>query len=233
MADALFPQEEALGKLLQLGRTQRLIVGIAANVRSQTLEQPAAEEMYLPEAQVAARALTFVLRSQLPPGEVISAARRVVQDTDRNLPLIRAGTLSDIVDQQVARPRFYMLLLTLFAVLAVSLAAIGTYGVVAYAVAQRTREIGVRLALGARPLQVVAIVLWQGCRPAAIGIAGGLAASLWVTRSLRGLLFEVPANDGVTFTVVTATLIALVLAACVVPARRAVRVSPARALRND
>jgi predicted permease len=232
-AEQFFPQEEPLGKVIQMGNAQLMIVGIAANVQSQSLERPAAPEMYVPHAQNPGRATTFVVRSELPPGQVLSAVRRIVQENDANMPLIRPGTLEQTLDQHVARPRFYMVLLTLFGVLAVSLAGIGTYGVVAYAVAQRTREIGLRIALGAQPSRLLLVMLWHGLKPAAIGIALGILGSLAASRLVSGLLFMVPATDPVTFTAVTALLAALVIVASLVPARRAMQVPPATALRGE
>ena len=211
----------------------RIIVGIVEDVHSQTLVDRAAPELYVPQPQTAARSATFVIRSQVPPSQVLSSTRQIVQARDRNLPVIRPGTLEQVVDRHVARPRFYMLLLALFAILAVCLASIGTYGVVAYAVAQRTREIGLRVALGARPAQVVFAMLWQGFKPAVVGIVLGLIGSVAAGRFIAGLLFNVSTTDPMTFAAVTLVLVGLVCAASIIPARRAVRVSPAIALRTE
>ena len=141
--------------------------------------------------------------------------------------------MQDVVDEQLARPRFYLVLIGLFAVLSVVLAAIGIYGVVAYVVAQRTREIGVRMALGARQGQVVGLMLWQGLRPAAMGMAIGLVVAIGAARLIRGLLYEVQPHDPMTFVAVSVGLLVVVVIACAIPARRASGVAPAEALRGE
>ena len=141
--------------------------------------------------------------------------------------------MSEIVDSQMARPRFYLVLVGLFAGLAVVLAAVGLYGVVAYVVTQRTREIGVRMALGATRAEVVRLMLWQGLRPAAAGMLLGIGTAIAVSRAIRGLLYEVHPNDPVTFAGVSVALLAVVLVACAIPAGRASAVAPAEALRGE
>jgi putative ABC transport system permease protein len=233
-AEAYFPQEEAIGKIIRFGRDDsRMIVGIVENVHSQTLEQVSQPEMYMPHAQVGQRNTTFVIRSEVPASQILSALRPIIQERDRNLPLIRPGTLEDTVNRQVARPRFYLLLLALFATLAVSLASIGTFGVVAYAVEQRRKEIGVRIALGARPAQVLLVMLWEGLKPAVVGIVLGLAGAFAASRFMNRLLFRIPATDPWTFASVTLLLIGLVALASIVPAARAMRVPAATALRTE
>jgi ABC-type antimicrobial peptide transport system permease subunit len=137
------------------------------------------------------------------------------------------------VQEQLAPSRFYLSLIGVFAFLALLLAAVGMYGIVAYMVLQRRWEIGVRMALGARMRQVVQLVLWQGMRPALVGITVGLAGSLWATALIRGLLYEVAPQDPLTFAVVPIALVLVVIAACAAPARQATRIQPAAALRSD
>jgi putative ABC transport system permease protein len=152
---------------------------------------------------------------------------------DPRLPLLRPGTFQDLEAQALARPRFYLLLLGIFAVLAVALAAVGIYGVVAYIVTLRTREIGVRVALGARTREILRLVMWHGLRPALAGIGLGVFAALGAGRVFAGLLYEVAPADPATFAIVIALLLIVVAAACVVPALRAARIPAAIALRSD
>jgi ABC-type antimicrobial peptide transport system permease subunit len=166
-------------------------------------------------------------------GDALDAARRELQALDPELPMMQPGTLADLAAAQLAQPRFYVLLLGLFAGLAVLLASVGMYGVVAYAVSQRTREIGIRMALGARAPQVVRLVLWQGLRPAAWGIVIGVIAAIWGGGLLRGLLYQVVPQDPLTLIAVPVVLMATVTIACAVPARRATRIPPAIALRSE
>lgn len=167
------------------------------------------------------------------PAALLEAARRELHALDLELPVIQPGTLTQLVDQQLAQPRFYLVLLGLLAALAVVLAAVGMYGVVAYVVSQRTKEIGVRMALGARAPQVVQLVLWQGVRPAILGIVLGVLGALWTGSLMRGLLYEVAPQDPLTLFVVSLLLLGVVVAACAIPARRATRVAPATALRSE
>jgi ABC-type antimicrobial peptide transport system permease subunit len=139
--------------------------------------------------------------------------------------------MQQLVDDALAQPRFYLLLLSLFATLAVVLAAVGIYGVVAYVAGQRRREIGVRMALGAGPADVVGLVVWQGLKPALLGAAIGLAVALGGSNAVGALLYEVSPRDAVVMTIVTVVLLIVVVLACMVPAARATRVPPTTALR--
>jgi predicted permease len=234
LADAVWPGESPVGRPVSISTFgSAIVVGVVANVRSQTLSVQAQPEMYVPHAQAGTRTVTYVVKSTLDSARVLSAARDVVKRFDSRLPLIGPGTMTELVDQQLARPRFYLVLIGLFAVLAVALAAIGIYGVVAYVVGQRTREIGVRMALGASERQVVALMVWQGLRPSAVGIAVGLAVAAAAGRLIQGLLYEIRPYDPVTFVGVSAALLTVVLLACAIPARRASRVPPAEALRDS
>jgi predicted permease len=234
MADTFWPGENPVGRPIQIdGQEPGLVVGVVANVRSQLVAREADPEMYVPHAQTGLRSIMYVVRSSTPPSQILSAAREIVRRLDTRLPLIFPAAMADLVDEQMARPRFYLVLISLFAVLAVVLAAVGIYGVVAYVVTQRTREIGVRMALGARQQQVVRLMLWQGLRPAVLGMAlGGLAAA-GGARLVQGLLYEVSPYDPVTFAAVSAVLLVVVFVACVIPARRASAVPPADALRAE
>ena len=165
---------------------------------------------------------------------VLTQARALLRSLDPNIPLARPGSMTDFVQERMAAPRFYMMMLTGFSLLAVILAAIGIYGVVAYLVAQRTREIGVRIALGARVANVVRLVLWQGMRPALLGIALGVIGALSAAQVMNKLLYEqIGARDPITFVSVPLLVIVTVLAACILPARRAGNTPPAIALRSE
>jgi predicted permease len=234
MADEFWPGEDPLGRPIQIGsQPAGVVVGIVANVRSQTLATAAQPEMYVPHAQSGQRSMMYVIKSSLGTAQVLGASREVVKQLDARLPLIGPSSMQDVVDEQLARPRFYLVLIGLFAVLSVVLAAIGIYGVVAYVVAQRTREIGVRMALGARQGQVVGLMLWQGLRPAALGMAIGLIVAIGGARLIRGLLYEVQPHDPMTFVAVSMGLLVVVVIACAIPARRASGVAPAEALRSE
>jgi ABC-type antimicrobial peptide transport system permease subunit len=189
--------------------------------------------MYVPHAQVGTRAMTFVVKSGQAPGQVLSAARDIVRRLDARLPLVFPGSLPALEDAARARPRFYLGLLAVFAGLALVLAAVGIYGVVSYAVTERTREIGVRMALGAGRRQVISLMMWYGLRPSALGMVAGLGGALATTQVMRGLLYEVEPTDPLTFAAVSGVLLAVACGACALPAWRASRVPPAEALRGE
>jgi putative ABC transport system permease protein len=244
MADMFWPGEDPVGRPILLGQPA-IVVGVVGNVRSQTLAMEAMPEMYVPHAQTTLRSIMYVVKSMggsrsdptssptAATSQVLSAARQVVQKLDPRLPLIFSGSMSDLVDRQLARPRFYVVLLGLFAALALILAAVGIYGVVAYLVTQRTREIGVRMVLGANQREVVGLMLWQGLRPAVAGMALGLVVAMLTGRLIQGLLYQVQPHDPLTVASVSLTLLAVVLIACVIPALRASAVAPADALRSE
>lgn len=232
-ADKYFPAEDPIGHPLRVAGRDRQVVGVVADVRSQNLTAPPAPEVYVPHAQTSVRAITYVVKSAQPAGRVLADARAVVQAMDTQVPLIFPETMDEVLGRATARPRFYTLLLALFAVVAVSLATVGVYGVVSYAVSQRTREIGVRMALGAGRAQVVRMIVWQGLRPALAGVAAGLGVALASGRLIRGELYGVGTHDPATFAAVTGLLIAVVVLASVVPAFRATHVAPASALRGE
>ena len=233
MADVFWPGENPIGRPIQIsGQDPAIVVGVVANVRSQTLATAAQPEMYAAHPQTGVRTVMYVVKSSLPSAQVIAAARDVVRKLDTRLPLISPSAMSQLVDAQLARPRFYLVLVAIFAVLAVVLAAVGVYGVVAYVVTQRTREIGVRMALGARQTEVIALMLWQGLRPAVVGLALGLAAAAAGGRAIQELLYEVHPLDPSTYVGVTVLLLLIVSVACAIPARRASAVPPADSLRS-
>jgi len=177
--------------------------------------------------------MTLVLRTSLDPASLVSAVRQQVRALDKNIPVYAAQTMDDLFAAEVASQRFNAGALVGFAGFAILLAAVGIYGVVAYAVSQRTREMGVRIALGARRGNVLRMILNQGFRLALTGVGLGLAASFALTRLMTGLLFGVKPSDPPTFILVTAALLAVALAACWIPAHRATRIDPVVALRHE
>ena len=174
-----------------------------------------------------------MIRTTVPPQTLFQSVRDAVASVDPALEPANFRTMNDLVSESVAQPRFNTTLLAAFAALALLLAAIGIYAVIAYSVTQRTREIGVRLALGARKGDVIRLVLRQGMTPALAGAALGLAGAWAMTRLISGLLFEVNATDPATFAAVTLLLLAIALLACWIPARRAAKVDPMIALRCE
>jgi putative ABC transport system permease protein len=238
LARRLFGSETAVGshvRLLNPGESPewREVVGVVADVRFSGLDDPAEAAIYTPFAQTPFPFSFPVVRTRTDPRAAAEPIRRVLADVDPRLASARIAPMSDLVTGSVAERRFSMLLLSGFALLALALAAVGTYGVIAYDVALRTREIGVRLALGAPPSRVVAGVVRQGIGLVGLGAALGLCGAWAATRVLGDLLYELSPNDPATFAVGAALLAVVATAASYVPARRAARVDPVVALRAD
>ena len=177
--------------------------------------------------------MSLVVRTSLPPSTILPAIKNAIWSVDRNQPVFEVRSMDEIVSGIVSAPRLAFLLLGVFASLALALAAIGIYGVTSYLVSQQTHEIGVRMAMGAQPSDISRMVLGHGARLAGIGIIGGTAAALALTRPLSSLLFGVSATDPLTFVGVAILLTTVALAACYVPARRAMHVDPVVALRCE
>ncbi len=209
------------------------IVGVVEDVRSQRLTQTAAPEMYVPEAQMGSDYLTVLVRSAAGAPDPVPLVREEVKRLEPTVALRDVTTMDTVVTEALAPARFQLVLLGAFAVLALVLAAVGLYGVVAYAVAGRTREIALRMTLGARQGQVVALVLRQGMVPLAIGLVLGLGLALGASRVLSSVLYEVKPHDPLTFAAAAGILAAVALAAAAVPASRASRIAPMVALRQD
>lgn len=240
MASKIWPGENPLGKRFTFGDPSdpedpgwRTVVGVVADVRHDTLDQEKVSEAYWPQAQGPSSDTVLVLRTAGDPVQLAGPLREAVRGIDRDLPLERIQPMEQVVSEALAQSRFKTLLLGLFAALALGLAAVGVYGVVSYSVAQRTHEMGIRLALGARPDQVRRMVLLQGMRVVLISSAVGIAAALFATRFLREQVYGVSATDPVTFAVVPLVLLAVALVANWVPALRATRVDPLEALRYE
>ena len=242
MAEQLWPGQSAVGKRIRTGGFDvtpdtpwMTVIGVTGRVKQYTLdgEEPRIA-MYHWHKQRPSRALNVVMRTATSdPAALSVAARQVIKALDPDLPIYNVKTMQSRVDESLARRRFAMTLLALFAALAFGLAAIGTYGVIAYLVSQGTREIGIRMALGATPEQVARMVVQGGMTIAALGIAAGLAGALLLTRFMESLLFGVEATDPLTFGGIVGLLALMALAATYVPARRAARIDPLISLRSE
>ncbi|MBZ5501892.1 MAG: ABC transporter permease [Acidobacteriia bacterium] len=245
LANSIFPGEDPIGKRLHFGTgPSQEIVGVVGHVRQWGLgTDPKGAVHYQtywsfkqlagPLLPILASTTYVVVRSARSPASLVDPIRRGIHAIDGNAPLYDVRTMREIMAASLAERRFSMVLLGVFAAIALLLAAIGIYGVVSYLAAQRTHEIGIRMALGARPGDVLRMVLSQGGRMALVGIAVGLAASLALTRLMVTMLFGVSATDPVTFAGVVVFLLGVVLLACWIPARRATRVDPMVALRYE
>jgi predicted permease len=233
-----FPGEDPLGRRVQLpGRNGPgpwvSIVGVVRDVKMEALDAGERPALYRPLWQVSSMSVTFVLRGLRRAAELASQIESAVRGIDSELPVYAVRSMDEAMASTVSQRRFAMLLLALFAAAALALSAIGIYGVVSYTVARRTREIGIRMALGARPGDALAMVLGQGLRLILAGVALGLAGSLALTRTLATLLYGVSPRDPVTLGGIAALLVAVALAASYLPARRASVISPTEALRSE
>ena len=209
------------------------IVGVVADTKLYGLDNPARLEIYYPYLQRPNSDMNLVVRSAVDPSSLTASIRAAVAAIDKDQPIFAVHTMQELVDDSISTRRLTLVLLGIFSALALILAAIGIYGVVAYSVALRTQEIGIRMALGAQSQDVLRLVLGQGARIAFFGVAIGLAAAAALARLLSSLLFSVSASDPITFATVAVLLIAVALLACYIPARRALRVDPIIALRYE
>ncbi|HET9480333.1 MAG TPA: ABC transporter permease [Candidatus Polarisedimenticolia bacterium] len=238
-ARRLWPDEDALGRRFRLGAGDGntapwlTIVGVAADVHHESIEQSAELEMYLPFEQYASRTMSLVLRTGGDPAAMARAARERIRSIDPEQPVFNVAGMEELVAQSVAPRRSALVLLGLFAALAVALATVGLYGVVAHAAAERTREIGIRIALGAQARDVLRLILGQGMKLALFGVAAGLAVCLATLRMMSSLLFDVDPADPLTLTGIVALLVGVAALACWLPARRAARMDPIAALRHE
>ncbi|MHB8412547.1 MAG: ADOP family duplicated permease [Candidatus Acidiferrales bacterium] len=229
--------KDPVGKRLNLGTPEKpewwQVVGEVGNVKAFGFERPDLPTLYRPYAQLPVGLIAFTIRTEGDPAALLKSAEQAVWDVDEDQPVFQALPMSTLAAQSVALRRVSTLLLAGFAMLALALAAVGIYGVMAYSVAQRTHEIGVRMALGAQQDDVLKMVVGQGIKLILVGAGIGIVAALALTRLMAALLFGVTATDPATFLGVTILLVAVALLACYIPARRAMRTDPMVALRDE
>jgi putative ABC transport system permease protein len=232
-----FPGEDPIGRRLDVAmfETPKFaeIIGVVGNVRYDSLIDEAPPAVYFPLPDLAYPFMSLVIRTDGDPAALAPSVQREIRAVDPNQPVSNVRTMGQVMSEWVSRSRFNTLLLGLFAALATLLSAVGIFGVMNYSVALRTREIGLRLAVGAQPRQVLMLILKQGLLLTIVGVVLGLAAAFALTRLLSGLLFGVAAVDVTTFTTISLLLVIVSLLACYLPARRAMRIDPLSALRYE
>ena len=235
-----FPGENALGKHITAGLSdgvhgegQREIVGIVGDVKEHSLTKEAPPVFYLPFAQTEVTSPYIVVRTNGNPASIVAPLRAQIGSIDRNVPVFRVHTMDDLLADVASQPRFQMVLLTSFAAMALLLAVVGLYAVLSYMVAQRTNEMGLRLALGAQRGDVLRLILGRGLALAAIGVVVGVVAAAALTHFVASMLYGVSAFDWPTYLLVTAAFLLVSLAASAAPAMRAANVDPGRTLREQ
>jgi len=237
LARAYFAEEDPIGHRLDVAMfekpTPAEIIGVVGNVRYDSLIDASPPAVYFPHPDLTYSFMTLVIRTDGEPSAIAPAVQREIRSLEPNQPVSDVRTMNQVMSEWVARSRFNTLLLGLFAGLATLLSAVGIFGVMNYSVALRTREIGLRLAVGAQPRQVLLLILKQGFWLTIVGVVLGLAAAFALTRLLSGLLFGVAAIDVTTFATISLLLVIVSLLACYLPARRAMRIDPLRALRYE
>jgi predicted permease len=234
-ARVFWPNEDPLGKLIGPNGVPNwlTIVGVIGDVRHAALGVEPQPEIYWTYPQYPARHIDLLIRTTTDPLSLTSVVRNEIWAIDKTLPVSDVRTMDERLSASVAQPRFYSLLLTIFAAVALLLATVGIYGVISYAVNQRTHEIGIRMALGACPRDVLSMIITQGMKLALAGIVIGLGGALALTRLMKNLLFGVSATDPMIFTMIALLLMFVALLACWIPARRATKVDPMTALRFE
>lgn len=240
LAKRLFPGADPIGKRFMFGNFALgdapkwiTIVGVLADTKMYGLGNPARLEVYVPYCQAAPHGMTLLVKSSKEPGPLSAAVRKVVASIDKEQPIFGIATMQEVVDTSVSKPRITLTLLGLFSGLALVLAAVGIYGVISYSVGQREKELGIRIALGAKRGDVLQLVLAQGGKIALGGIVAGLAGSLALTQLMARLLYSVSAFDPVIFSAAALGLASIAMTACYIPARRSMGVDPLVALRQE
>jgi putative ABC transport system permease protein len=239
-ARRFFPGEDPLGRRIEIGFDEPPqwieIVGLARDARNEALEAPAQEEVFVPLAQQQeffGTAISVAIRTRPGAPDIVTALRQAVWSLDKDQPLHNLKPMKQVLFEATAQRRFTLIVLSVFAALALLLTLVGLYGVLAYSVSRRTREIGIRMALGAQRGDVLRLVLNEGLRAATVGIAAGVLGALAVVRVMGNLLYGITPTDPVTFVATSLLLGAVALLACWVPARRAAKVHPMEALRCE
>jgi putative ABC transport system permease protein len=225
--------ENMLGKRLRVGNDWHTVIGVVSDIRQSGLDEAAAPHVYVSYNQAGPTRAGLLVRTTTDPLSLVAAVRGQIQAVDRDQPIYNVNTMSAMIAAAVAPRRLNLVLLGSFAALALALAAVGIYGVMANLVTQRTGEIGLRMALGAQQVDVLRLVIGRGLRLTLVGMAVGLGASFALMRLMASLLFGVSANDPFTFAAITVLLLLVALLACYMPARRATKVDPLVALRYE
>jgi predicted permease len=236
LARKLFPDEYPIGKRLSVagfGTELTTVIGVVSDIRHQGLDREIESMIYLSYRQLSRPGMALVLRSAIDPSSLAPALRSAVHEVDPALPVFQVLTMDERLSNSVAARRFNLLLLGGFAGLALLLAGVGVYGVISYVVTGRTHEVGIRMALGAQRADVLRLFIKQGMSLVLLGVGVGLLSAFALTRVMTSLLFEVSANDPLTFSGVALLLSLIALLACYVPARRAARIDPLVALRHE
>jgi predicted permease len=233
LARRLWGEENPVGRKMMSNDTLVEVVGVTPDFRSTSLDKEPVNMLYIPYWQRPRLSASLLVRTSMDPRGIANALRGAVWEIDSEVTVPEVRTLDEVLSRSVAERRFQMLLVVLFALAALALAAFGTYGVLSYAVTRRTGEMGIRMALGAQRSDVLGMVLRQGMMPVVAGLAGGAAAAVAIGRYVESLLFQVSPRDPLAFAVSAAVLLVVSVAACLIPARRATRVSPTEALRFE
>jgi putative ABC transport system permease protein len=233
LARRLFPDEDPLGKRLSVAGFGATIIGVVSDIRYTGLDGEIEQAVYLSYRQLPRSGMALVLRGAVEPSSLAPTLRNAVREVDPALPVYDVMTMNERLSNSVAARRFNLLLLGGFAAMALLLAGVGVYGVISYVVTQRTHEVGIRMALGAQSADVVHLFIKQGMAMVIFGVALGLIGAFALTRVMRSLLFDVSANDPLTFACVALLLSLVALAACYLPARRASRIDPLASLRRE
>jgi putative ABC transport system permease protein len=237
-AKRFWPNESPLGKRIRYGKDWLSIVGVCGSIKHNSLDVAPDAEIYVPYPQTSAGALTFVGRNlnfvirSSAPGTVASSTRAAIHSLDPGM-VVKLNTMQALINDSIAQPRFRTWLIGIFSIFALVLACLGIYGVIAYLVTQRYKEIGIRMALGATRAKILQLILGRTFKLAALGIVAGLVAAFFLSRFLSSILFGITTHDAVTFALVPFCLVAIALLAGYIPARRATRVDPVSSLRYE